>query len=74
MILERMKLYVVQDNEKSVSGRAFKVYDEAGRRLPGITRASVHHEIGDAVRIDLSLVVNDRDIHIGFPPVKDLAD
>lgn len=63
-----MKLYIVQEGEESVAGRAIKIYDDRGEQLPGVTEVVIHHCIDDASRLGISLVVDDRDIVFGKPP------
>lgn len=63
-----MKLYVQQIPGDGVAGKSFRIVNEKGERLRGITSASVHHDMNDACRIDLLLVVNGVDIVMGDPP------
>jgi len=67
----RMKLYIDQPEGDGLRCRSFKIYNEAGEKLPGVTSASVHHDRDDCARIDISLVVDGRDIVFGKPPTKD---
>lgn len=64
-----MKLYIDQIDGDGASGKAFAIYNENGERLPGLWSASVHHEVDNCARVDLSLVVNGEDIVFGKPPV-----
>lgn len=71
---KRMKLYIDQPPGDGVSCRAFKIYNERGEKLIGVTSASVHHDMNDCARIDISLVVNGTDIVFGKPPaLQDVA-
>lgn len=63
-----MKLYVEQLDGDGVRCQAIVIRNEAGERLPGVTSVSIHHDLNDAARIDISLVVNGRDIVFGKPP------
>jgi hypothetical protein len=63
-----MKLYVDQIDGDGAGGRSFVIYNEAGEKLRGVRSAVVRHACDDAARIDLSLVVNGRDIVFGKPP------
>ena len=69
-----MKLYVDQIDGDGVSGRAFAIYNEAGERLPCVTKASVHHCLNDAARIDISLVVDGTRIVFGMPPASQASE
>lgn len=68
---DSMKLYVDVEPGNGINGRNFKIYNQRGERLRCITGANVRYRINDAARIDLSLVVNGRDIVFGRPPILD---
>ncbi len=65
--MSKMKLYIEQLPGDGIRGKSFAIYDEEGRKMPGITSASVHHNKDDAARLDISLVVDGRDISFGKP-------
>ena len=65
-----MKLYISQIPGPGVRGQSFAIYNEAGEKLVGVTSASIHHNMDDAARLDLSLVVDGTNIVFGDPPDK----
>lgn len=65
-----MKLYIVQEDGESVRARSIKIYDDRGQRLPCITDVTIRHSVEDCTRLEISLVVDDRTVVFGAPPVE----